>query len=276
MNKEDIIIHFAVEHYFHYALVDILDSLIEERDIFQETALNFYKRFQSDMTKVLYDDFASLHKILVDYEFPNIPNGKASSFINEILDLYTTNLDNYDMDDYNNLSKELLRQLIKRKKDKTNLLFLEGNESFVISGLQTQIYLTRMYNFEDKKIFDNEYSIESELEKIDAEYESKLDVKFCDSKKVREIQLCDAVSGFVGRLYNFLSKTDEENILKLVLDLNVESESFKTLKAFFDLMSKSDNESLCCFMKTNPLFIDERFDLLYGAIERKSLGNEAG
>ena len=276
LNKEDIIIHFAVEHYFHYALVDILDSLIEERDIFQETALNFYKRFQSDMTRVLYDDFASLHKILVDYEFPNIPNGKASGFINEILDLYTTNLDNYDMDDYNNFSKELLRQLIKRKKDKTNLLFLEDNEPFVISGLQTQIYLTRMYNFEDKKIFDNECSIESELEKIDAEYESKLDVKFCDSKEVREIQLCDAVSGFVGRLYNFLSKTDEENILKFVLDLNVESESFKTLKAFFDLMSKSDNESPCCFMKTNPLFIDERFDLLYRATEHKSLENKAG
>ncbi len=31
-NSQDIIIHFAVEHYFHYALVDILDSLIEERD----------------------------------------------------------------------------------------------------------------------------------------------------------------------------------------------------------------------------------------------------
>mgnify|MGYP006993726249 CR=1 FL=1 len=81
-NSQDIIIHFAVEHYFHYALVDILDSLIEERDIFQETALNFYKRFQSDMTKVLYDDFASLHKILVDYEFPNIPNGKAINITN--------------------------------------------------------------------------------------------------------------------------------------------------------------------------------------------------
>ena len=32
LKEKDIVTHFAVEHYFHFALVDILDSLIEEDD----------------------------------------------------------------------------------------------------------------------------------------------------------------------------------------------------------------------------------------------------
>lgn len=149
--KENIIIHFSVEHYMYFALVDILDSLIEEADINQRVALSLYNELQSDMTEVLYDDYDSLHKILVKYEFPNVPKNQANSFIRDILRLYSVNLDNYDMDNADNFTKEMLRQIIKAKKGKTNLIFLEDNEPLVISDLPVQNYIMRMYNFEDEK-----------------------------------------------------------------------------------------------------------------------------
>ena len=85
--KNNIIIHFNVLHYFHYAMVDILDSLIEEKDANQYAALLYYRNLQSDMTEVLFNDFNRLHDILVNYEFPNVQREKANAFINEILDL---------------------------------------------------------------------------------------------------------------------------------------------------------------------------------------------
>ena len=135
----------------YFALVDILDSLIEEADINQRVALSLYNELQSDMTEVLYDDYDSLHKILVKYEFPNVPKNQANSFIRDILRLYSVNLDNYDMDNADNFTKEMLRQIIKAKKGKTNLIFLEDNEPLVISDLPVQNYIMRMYNFEDEK-----------------------------------------------------------------------------------------------------------------------------
>lgn len=269
LKEKDIVIHFAVEHYFHFALVDILDSLIEEDDANQCAVLCFYKELQSDMTEVLYEDFELLHKILVKYEFPNIPKGKANDFIRAILDLYTTNLDNYNMDDPENFTKELLRQIIKAKRNKSNLVFLEENQPFVISERPYHVYLTRMFNFCDKKIFDREPSIEAEIRKMDDKYETKLNAEFSDSENWREIQISDAISGFVGRLYNFLSKTDHLHIWNFSQALDKESESYKTLRTFFDLMTRSNEVSEVCFMKTNPLFIDKRFDLLCNAIENK-------
>ena len=267
--KENIIIHFSVEHYMYFALVDILDSLIEEADINQRVALSLYKELQSDMTEVLYDDYDSLHKILVKYEFPNVPKNQANSFIRDILRLYSVNLDNYDMDNADNFTKEMLRQIIKAKKGKTNLIFLEDNEPLVISDLPVQNYLMRMYNFEDEKIFDNESLIEAEIRGMDELYEQKLNAKFCDSKDYREIQISDAIAGFVGRLYNYISKTNEKEIKTFVANLDCESESYKTLKTFFALMDMSNEQSEICIMRTNPLFIDKRLDLLYNAIETK-------
>lgn len=126
-----------------------------------------------------------------------------------------------------------------------------------------------MYNFSDAKVFDNEPSIEEKICKFDEDYETNLNVKFCDSKSYREIQICDAISGFVGKMYNFLSKTDEEQIKKFVVGLDKESGSFKTLKAFFELMNESNKETDLCFMKVNPLFIDRRFDLLYNKVRER-------
>lgn len=253
----------------HFALIDILDSLIEETDVNRNVALSRYKELQSDMTEVLYNDYDSLHKILVNYEFPNVPKEQANNFIRDILNLYSANLDHYDMNSPDNFTKELLRQIIKAKKEQTNLIFLEDNEPLVISDLPVQNYLMRMYNFKDEKIFDNESLIESEIRKMDEQYEQKLNAKFCDSKDYREIQISDAIAGFVGRLYNFLSKTNEENIKVFVESLDCESENYKTLKTFFELMDTSNGGTEICFMLTIPLFIEKRFNLLYNAVTSK-------
>ncbi len=263
-----ILIHFDVLHYMHFALTDILDSLIEEDDANKYAAMIYYKQLQSDMTEVLYQDYDALHEILVNFEFPNVPKEKANDFINEILDLYTRNYEAYDTGDIDNFTKELLRQIIKAKRDKRNLIFLEDNEPYVISSDVFSNYLSRMIEVSDKKYFDNEASITKQLSEFDDDYESKLDVHFLDSKTSREIQICDVICGFVARLYNFLSHNDEMAIFTFIKGLNKNCETFKTLKTFADLMTLSDNVSHMMFKKTNPLFIENRFTLFIKFVKK--------
>lgn len=263
-----ILIHFDVLHYMHFALTDILDSLIEENDANKFAAMVYYKQLQSDMTEVLYQNYDALHEILVEFEFPNVPKEKANDFINKILDLYTCNYETYDPDDIDNFTKELLRQIIKAKRNKNNLVFLEDNNSFIISEGVFHNYLSRVLEVNDFKYFDNELSITNHFEELDAEYEKKLNVKFIDSVNSREIQICDVVCGFVARLYNFLSHHEEHEIYTFIKNLNKEEDAYKTLKAFADLMTLSDNISPMMFKKTTPLFIEDRFTLFITLMEK--------
>lgn len=263
-----ILIHFDVLHYMHFALTDILDSLIEENDANQFAAMVYYKQLQSDMTEILYQNYDALHEILVEFEFPNVPKEKANDFINEILDLYTRNYEAYDPDNIDNFTKELLRQIIKAKRNKNNLVFLEDNYSFIISDGVFHNYLSRVLEIKDFKYFDNELSITNQFEELDTEYEKKLNVKFIDSANSREIQICDVVCGFVARLYNFLSHHEEHEIYTFIKNLNKEDEAYKTLKAFANLMTLSDNISHMMFKKTNPLFIEGRFTLFIKLMEK--------
>lgn len=269
LKENKIIIHFDVLHYMYFALTDILDSFIEEKDISQHIILSSYKIFQNDMAEVLFKNYDRLHKILVEYEFPNISKAKANQFIKDIVELYCDNLRYFNMANKDNFTKELLRQIIKSKTNKKNLIFLEGNISFEISSSVFQNYICRMLEFKDKKIFDTESVIIRELTNMDSQYETKLNVNFENSTDVREIQISDTVCGFVSRLYNFLCRNDEEKIKNFIDSLSKESESYKTLKVFFELIDISDAVSAILIKQTLPLFLIKRLSLLCNLLNSK-------
>ncbi len=266
---KDIYIHFDVFHYMHFALTDILDSLIQEDDAVQMSAFYYYKQLQSDMTEVLYKDYQALHNILVEFEFPNIPKGKSTSFINRILNLYCDNLVYFDSDSPDYFTKELLRQIIKAKRNRTNMYFLEGNKPFEISNSLYFDYLARASEILDTKHFDNEPTIAKELHAFDKNYKEKLNMDFVDSSMCREVQISDAICGFVSRMYSFLGHNDEGTLTDFINGLENNSESIRTLKAFIKLMGKSDCASHLMFKKTVPLFLESRFSLFYKLIEEK-------
>ena len=267
--EKNIYIHFDVLHYMHFALVDILDSLIQEDDAVQMNAFCYYQQLQSDMTEVLYKDYQALHNILVEFEFPNIPKGKATAFINRILNLYCDNLAYFDSGSPEFFTKELLRQIIKAKENRTNMYFLEGNKPFEISNSLYFDYLARASEILDTKHFDNEPTIAKELYAFDKNYKEKLNMDFVDSSICREVQISDVICGFVSRMYSFLGHNDKGALTNFINGLENNSESIRTLKAFIKLMDKSDCASQLMFKKTVPLFLESRFSLFYKLIEEK-------
>lgn len=267
--KKNIYIHFDVIHYMHFALIDILDSLIQEDDVIQMSAFCYYQQLQSDMTEVLYKDYQALHNILVEFEFPNIPKGKATAFINRILNLYCDNLAYFDSGSPEFFTKELLRQIIKAKENRTNMYFLEGNKPFEISNSLYFDYLARASEILDTKHFDNEPTIAKELYAFDKNYKEKLNMDFVDSSICREVQISDVICGFVSRMYSFLGHNDKGALTNFINGLENNSELIRTLKAFIKLMDKSDCASQLMFKKTVPLFLESRFSLFYKLIEEK-------
>ena len=266
--RESVLIHFDVAHLMHLAIVDILDSLIEERDINQQMAFYYYKELQSDMTEVLYVNYGRTHDFLCKYGYPNVPKEKANDFINELYIIYTDNLVYFDSEEYpGSFTRELLRQIIKAKRDKKNLYFLEDNKSFVVYEDLHQTYLSRVIEVDDKKVFDEESSLMDYFQSIDDDYESKLKITFANSKESREIQISDVICGFVGKLYNYLSHNDISQIAEFINSSGKNSNELKTLKAFNRLMTISNNKSTAMFKKVNPLFIERRFAFMFSLIE---------
>ncbi len=264
-----VLLHFDVLHLMHFSLVDIFDSLIEEDDINQKVAFLYYRQLQNAMTEVLFENYEKTHEFLCKFSYPNVPKESANDFINELYKIYRANLMHFNSNDSEYFFKELLRQIIKSKKEKKNLCFLENNKSNVIADSFEYHYLMRMIEFDDKKIFDHELIVEKNLGKMDKNYKSILNVSFADSKEIREIQISDAVCGFVSRLFNFLSHNTEYEIKNYIKNLEKESNEIKTLFAFFELMDDSAKISPVMFKKTNPLFIDERFELLCRLVKSK-------
>lgn len=272
--NNDVHIHFQTQHYLHFALIDILDSLIEEQDANQHAAFLYYRELQSDMTEVIFGDYQRAHSFLCKYEFPNVPEEKCKDFIKDLYDLYLDNLSFYDLDSIENFTKELLRQIIKAKLDKNNLVFLSGNKPFVICDGVEINYLIRMLEINDYKYFDFETTVEKYLKTMDSDYKLKLKMDFLDSKQSREIQISDVICGFVSKLYNFLQCNNDIEIIKKIKGIDVNSTQFKTLDLFFTLMEKSEKLTPIMFKKINPLFIDKRFDFLFSVVRQIKKKNE--
>ena len=264
LDKEEALIHFSTHHYYHYALVDILDSMLPTETIKSDWEKRFYRALQSAMTEVLYCSYDDLHDLLYRYSYPKVQKEKLRDFLNDIYVLYCKNLDFFDMGEFESFFKEYVRQILKANKDDPDYSFWEGREPYVISDKVDELYWLRMSNFVDLTVFDIEKNVEERLSKVDSNYMKKLNCKFVDSKDVPEIQISDAIAGFVGRLYDLLFKMDKKEIRNFVKQLD--SESFKTLFWFFDLVYKSNQVSKICFHCDNPVYIENRFNFMYDLV----------
>lgn len=260
LKEKSIYIHFNVFHFLYYSLIDILDSLFEEDDVNKQVYFAYHFILKSDLIEVLDYKYEKVLKILREFDYPNIPNNKVIVFISELLDLYTKILDEYfDENSPDNFTKEMLRQMIKAKRKKNNLLFLENNEKLVITKSLFEIYLHNACLFhQENKIFDDEFTIKEKFEKVDSNYETKLNMKFKKSHDDRGIQLSDVLSGFIAKMLNFISSKTFEEIDDFIEDLD--DNSINILKLFFEILDYSDDYCQYFFVWQIPNYVLRKFN----------------
>lgn len=269
LKEKNIYFHSNVYHFLYYSLIDILDSLFEEDDVNRGVYYTYHLTFKSDFIEVLDFQYERVLSILYEFEYPNIPEEKTLEFIEKLLDLYTEVLnENFDDSVPENFTKELLRQMIKSKKNKSNLLFLNDNERFAISEGLFGIYLHNacLFNAENK-IFDEEPSIKNKFENNDPNYELKLNMKFKKSHDEIGVQLSDVISGFMAKMINFISNKTTNQINEFVKELD--SNSYNSLKLFFQILDYSNDYCKYFFVWQLPAYIMRKFSYFRELINLK-------
>ena len=243
LKEKNIFIHFNSFHFLYYSLIDILDSLFEESDENQQVYYEYNQILKSDLIEVLDLDYDRVLEILREFNYPSILKEHVSIFISKILDLYTELLEEHFNDsDPENFTKEMLRQMIKSKKDRGNLLFLDDNKKFIITESLFEIYLHNACLFSrENKIFDDESVIKNKFEILDLNFENKLNMKFNRSHDDIGVQLSDVLTGFTAKMLNFVSSKTLKEIEEFSRE--IDDTSLNTLKLFFEILDYSYN---CC------------------------------
>ena len=270
LDTKSIYIHFHAFHFLYWTLVDIIDSLFDKKDHLQDLFFIYHEKLKSDFMEVLLNDYDNLIKMLYDYSFPNIPKEKVNDFTKDVYKLYLENLDYYDLTLYENFSKELLRQMIKSKLKKTELIFLQDNQDYLICGELDSVYVQSMVTFKnEKKYYDEELYIQERIREKDSNYEKKLNCNWVNSKDNIYIQMSDCVCGFIAQIYKFASECEPDEIYNFVEKIELDSVEFQVLYIFNNLFEKSEKYSKFFVCKTIPEYIQCKFLYLLDLIKNK-------
>ena len=203
-------VHYSVINLYYYALVDIVDSVIQRK---------FYPlvfEFKNDLYQIAKKYHTDFNEILYKYNYPNISNENIKIFLKTIRDYIDKN---------KMVATPFISMLLAQMKDENiaSLPFIQNEENWIFLKDLSQFYYYPISSFyRSKHIFDHEKTIEENHFK---DVTFKIDglplksYEFKDSKNELMIQISDCIIGLICRFYKFLDEYDG-NICTLDARLN--------------------------------------------------------
>lgn len=212
LNDSDLYIHYSNINNFYYALVDIIDS------IFDDIPYNYYlaEAMKDELYVLAINNYDNFFKLLKRFNYPNIDDEDVSEFCEGIIEMINNEYDE-------NFSLECLRQMLKSARKKKELIFLRENKEDTIIENYYTFYTRTIEMFKNAThIYDKEYEVEKEINKIEFFDGNKLmeNYGFVKSEDVDLVQVSDCFVGFMGKFFSFINQTsdDEINSLDIILD----------------------------------------------------------
>lgn len=246
-NKE-IYIHWSTQSILYYAIVDIVDSVLEAPIMINEIKNILYVYAQSDL-----DNFLAL---LAQYNYPNINNSDIKNFCSDFIKWIESLEINEPEEDF---AFELLRQGIKTSLRNNCLLFLQNNKDKLLIDGFAPLYALRLSNFPNSIIyFDKCNEVEMVIEKYIKIYCNKKPIyDFLESENNRWIQLSDIISGLIGALLAFINANNEERIGDFIKTFdNTQRKNIKTLMSLIkrsSLKNKYFDHMSCNFQQRDRI-----------------------
>ncbi|MBR2445501.1 MAG: hypothetical protein IKB28_02410 [Clostridia bacterium] len=233
-------IHWSTQSLLYFALVDIVDSVMDIPYMLNEIKNVLYKYVRLDLDYFL--------EFLAIYSYPNIKKEKVKDFCAEFISWIDSIEPISHKDEF---CLEFLRQGTKSSKKSGNLLYLTENRDNLLIENFVPIYASRLGEFPSSTIHFDKCGIAEE--NIDCLANAFCDIKkptydFLVSTENRWIQICDFVSGMIAALLAFVNENDigeinaalemfdetQKNNLKLLTQLIRKS---STKNKYFDHMS---------------------------------------
>lgn len=233
-------IHWSTQSLLYFALVDIVDSVMDIPYMLNEIKNVLYKYVRLDLDYFL--------EFLAIYSYPNIKKEKVKDFCAEFISWIDSIEPISHKDEF---CLEFLRQGTKSSKKSGNLLYLTENRDNLLIENFVPIYASRLGEFPSSTIHFDKCGIAEE--NIDCLANAFCDIKkptydFLVSTENRWIQICDFVSGMIAALLAFVNENDigeinaalemfdetQKNNLRLLTQLIRKS---STKNKYFDHMS---------------------------------------
>ena len=201
------LVHFGVVELFYYAIVDIVDSVMDvEADNFQ---------VKNELYKILRFNMDSTLNMMIKYKYPSIEDEHKKDFLVtciKILDDYIVNSGKANYITYE------LRSYLQIAQEKDELSFVQDEESGTFLCDFLQFYFRPVYMFKNSQIFfDEELSIQEKMESITMVIDSKelKNFQFVNSKSNVMVQLSDVFVGIMARYFRFINSniTDVERLV---------------------------------------------------------------
>ena len=226
-------IHWSTQSLLYFALVDIVDSMMEIPYMLNEIKNILYKYVRLELDCFL--------EFLARYSYPNIKKEKVEAFCEEFISWIESIEPESHEDEF---CLEFLRQGAKSSKKLGNLLYLTENRDNLLIENFVPIYASRLGEFPNSTIhFDKCDIVEKNIVELANVF---CDIKtptydFLDSTENRWIQICDFVSGMIAA---FLAFVNENDIDKINAALEIFDETQKhNLKLLTQLIRKSSTKN---------------------------------
>ena len=239
------LVHFSAVELFYYAIVDIVDSVMEvDIDNYQ---------IKNELYRILRHDISMTQHILVQYEYPNVSDDNKNDFLDSCIKVLDNNIVNTGRANEFTYKLRIGFQLAQEKKE---LPFIQDENTGSLLHNFFSFYMRPIYMFKNSLLFfDEELSIQEQLKS----YSLLLDgatlenYQFINSKENVMVQLSDVMMGIIARYLRFVntnnsideavSKFDANQIASLYQLNNILNFSASSNPAFWDLFLCYDMRS---------------------------------
>lgn len=239
-------VHFSAVELFYYAIVDIVDSIMDVDD-----EINLIK---NELYRILRHDISRTQQIMVQYDYPNISDDKKNRFLDSCIEV----LDNYiaDTGRANELTYKL-RISFQLAQEKKELTFIQDEDAGSLLQSFFHFYLRPIYMFKNSHIIlDEELSIQEKLQFYCLLLDGSTleNYEFVNSKDNVMVQLSDVMMGVIARYLRFVntnidyiddtvSKFDTNQLASFYQLNNILNISVLENSAFWDLFLCNDMRS---------------------------------
>lgn len=233
-------IHYSTMNCFYYAITDLVDSFF----IFEGEQIPFPKEYIDIMKCWLYDLINYFYrdefiKLANEINYPNVQGNDVKILCDWLIEKMDSIGERLGFD------FELLKSLVKDKRNFLNLTFLEDDENkkTIVESFFALRQQRCIIFCDSEHIFDEELTDEKLMLKYPLTKDGKnvfVNYIFENSKNYRLIQVSDIIASLIARLYEYLDNNYTENIQSDIENLNKrQKENFILL---INLINKSVNE----------------------------------
>jgi len=235
LNSSGLIVHYQQIDLFYWSIVDIIDSILMG---IPDLKVNPFA-LKNDLYEVVKAHRDTVIAIFSKYNYPDITKENKHNFLSAFLDLIERNEANLE-----HFNLYMLKGLFQIALKLVELPFIEGYPAKKLIENFYPFYFSRILFFKNSThIFDENAQIQKHFE--NDEFVSSIakgKYSFTRSHDEPLIQISDIFSGFIGKMYSYLTHFSAEEIQEAKKDMN--EVSMKNLSLLGILLSKAEEVSL--------------------------------